>query len=60
MTKPEQSPHERLELLSLLVIATGLPVAGEAAGLQVFWLIAFTVAALLMWRDHKRATSTPS
>ncbi|MDR7299844.1 hypothetical protein [Haloactinomyces albus] len=60
MIETEQSQYGMIELLSMLVIVTGVPVAGESTALQIVWFIALAAATLLTWREFKQATPTPT
>lgn len=45
------SQHEYRDVLSLVVVATGVPLAGEPVVLQVLWLLAIVAAGFLARRN---------
>lgn len=56
MTETWESQRGPIELLSMAVVATGAPVAGESAALQILWLIALAVAVFLTRREIRNAS----
>lgn len=59
MAETWQTQRGLFELLSMVVIITGVPVAGESTALQVFWLIVLIVGGFLVWRGLRHGRFAP-
>ncbi|RCW39768.1 hypothetical protein DFQ14_11429 [Halopolyspora algeriensis] len=59
MTETWETQRGALELLSMVVIGTGVPLAGESTALQVIWLLALVVAAFVARRQLGQASPAP-